>query len=314
MGPILFLLYILPLKQIVDQYRIMRHGYADDTQLYCRLPIQDAEETHAAAQRMNACIDHVRRWMLKNKLLINDDKTELLLLGPKRAQAVLESMNISIQVGESHIETSSSARNLGVELDASMTMERQVAATVKSAYFHLRRIHSIRRYLTDAACAKSIHACVTSRLDYSNALLLGCTSALKQRLQIVQNNAARSLSKIRDRRQHITPVLKQLHWLPIEGRIQYKVLLMIHCAMHNHKYPLYLRDFINVYHPLPQLRSASDHTTLIPMNSNSRIGLNAFTCKGFTLWNALPSAIRSITSRDSFKRHLKTYLFNSHYQ
>ena len=314
MGPILYLLYTPPLQHIIEPFNIMRHIYADDTQLYCRLPLQDPAETLRAVQNMNACIEKVRIWMLSNKLMINDQKTEVLLLGSKRSQDMLKNLDIKVLVGDSTISPSSSARNLGVILDPSVSMQQQVTSVPKAAYFHMRRLHSIRQYLTKDACSKAIHALVASRLDFNNALLLGCTEAQKHCLQVAQNHSARILTRTRDRRQHMTPILQELHWLPIDYRIRYKVLLFIHFAFHNVKCPMYMRAFIQFYQPLPHLRSAAEPMRLSPIHANTRTGHNSLLCKGFKLWNDLPCSLRALTSTHCFKQRLKTVLFRSFYQ
>ena len=245
MGPILFLLYTLPIKRIMEHFpTVSRHCYADDTQLYCRIPSNNSTEALSVVQQMNACVDHIRQWLLKNRLMINDSKTEVLILGSKRTLSKIAEFDIDICVGGSHISPSTSVRNLGVILDRNLSMDLQIAATTRSAYFHLRRIRTIRQYLTHDACAKAVSACVTSRLDFQNALFLGCTEGNKRRLQVVQNNAARVLAGIRDRREHITPTLRNLHWLSIDARIVFKILVKIHCAIHSQNYPAYLCSFI----------------------------------------------------------------------
>ena len=315
MGPILFLLYILPLQRITDSFPgISRHSYADDIQLYCRLSSNNPEECMSSVAEMNTCIDRVRTWLLKNKLMINDAKTEVQMFGNKRAMASLKDLQVNITVGESSIAPSTSCRNLGIILDPQLKMDKQVTAATKAAYYHLHRIRRIRPFLTRAACEKAIFANVTSRLDYGNALLLGCTDTTKRRLQLVQNHAARVLMCQRDRRAHITPVLKHLHWLPIDSRTKYKNLVLIHNAMHRTESPAYLCDFISIYSPLSSLRSAADHLTLNLSVFKSSTGQNTFTHKAFKLWNELPLTMRAITCSVAFKRQLKTHLFKQAYR
>ena len=312
LGPILFTLYLLPMGRIIDRHKIFRHGYADDTQLYCRMPLRNDEERAAALDRMNSCIRDVRGWMLKNKLMINDNKTELLLFCSKRAQHQLNEMDITVNVGSIVIHPSTAARNLGVVLDSQLTMEHHAKAIIKSAHFHLRRIKNIRHHLTESACKKAIHACVTSRLDCQNALLVGCSASTKRRLQIMQNNAARVVSRTRHR-QHMTPVLRDLHWLPVHARILFKSLTILHAAIHVPDAPFYLKIFVKFYRGPPQHRSAGDNFKLLPSTYNSLTGANAFTCRTFNHWNDLPFTLREIDSHALFKNRLKTFLFGQSY-
>ena len=137
-----------------------------------------------------------------------------------------------------------------------------------------------------------------------------CPNKTLQRLQVVQNNAARMLTGTRQR-QHITPVLKDLHWLPVTSRVQFKVLVFIHQALHNDNSPSYIKDTISIYHPKRNLRSSSDNLMLvIPMCHRSR-GSSSFNVLGARLWNELPYNIRRIQSKAAFKNHLKTHLFRN---
>ena len=112
------------------------------------------------------------------------------------------------------------------------------------SYFHIR---SIRKLLSDDSAASLIYSFVTSRLDNGNCLLNGISDALLKKLQLVQNTAARVLTKTR-KYDHITPVLKDLHWLPVRERIQYKILLLTWKSLHDLA-PPYLKDLLIPYTP-----------------------------------------------------------------
>ena len=312
MGPILFLLYIAPLARLIDRHGILRHGYADDTQLYCRLPMRNATEITAAILRMNACISDVRCWMIRNKLKINDGKTEALLIGTKKSHLILAPMNISVRVGDMDIHPSTTARNLGAIFETDLSFNKHVSHLVKTSYFHLRRIRQIRSFLTKDSCKKAIHACVTSRLDFNNSLLIYCTESNKNRIQVAQNNAARIITGTRGR-DHITPVLMDLRWLPVQDRINFKILSIVHKAIYDVNAPVYMKDFIEFYQPSRHLRSSSDILRLTPHNFNTVLLRKSFIVYYFKLWNTLPLFIRQINCHDSFKAALKTFLFKQFY-
>ena len=117
-----------------------------------------------------------------------------------------------------------SVGNLGAVFDPNMNMSAHVSKGIKSANYHLRNIGKIRKFLNTDTTKSAIVSLVTSRLDYCNGLLCGITDELLCRLQKVQNNAARVVSGSK-KYDHITPVLKDLHWLPIRKRIEFKILL-----------------------------------------------------------------------------------------
>ncbi len=103
--------------------------------------------------------------------------------------------------------------------------EKHISNVTKTAFFHLRNIAKLRNMLPVSDAEKLVHAFMTSRLDYCNALLGGCPASSINKLQVVQNAAARVLTRSR-KYDHITPILQSLHWLPIKFRISYKILLL----------------------------------------------------------------------------------------
>ena len=152
-----------------------------------------------------------------------------------------------------------------------------------------------------------INAFVFSRLDYCNALFSGLPKKSTDRLQLVQNAAARVLTRTK-MREHITPVLASLHWLPVVFRIDFKILLLVYKAI-NGLAPLYLSEFLSKYVPNRPLRSATSGLLDFPKMSYKKYGKAAFCFYGPTAWNKLPVHLRQAPSVDSFKAQLKTYFY-----
>ena len=150
------------------------------------------------------------------------------------------------------IEPSPSARNIGVIFDQHMSLEKHVTSTCKACFFHLRNISRIRDCLSLADTEKLVHAFITSKVDSANSLLYGLPKFLIDRLQNVQNFAARGVTKKYD---HIKPVLRQLHWLPISQRITYKIVLVTYKAL-NGQAPDYITEPLEPYVPTRNLRSS----------------------------------------------------------
>ena len=184
--------------------------------------------------------------------------------------------------------------------------------------YHMHRtcfqcaLYAICIYLTHEATAKLIHALISSRLDNCNSLLYGLPDILITRLQRVQNTAARILTKTR-KFSHITPVLQELHWLPVRKRIDYKILTLTYRCLHDLA-PVYLSELLELYVPSCALCSAEKHLLKVPHTRLKSCGERAFASAAPTLWNKLPLTIRMADSFCSFKALLKAHLYKQCYQ
>ena len=185
-------------------------------------------------------------------------------------------------------------------------METHVNKICQSVHYHLRNIGKIRSVIDRDTCKLLVNSMVTSRLDYCNSLLFGVNKSVVDKLQKLQNKAARivTLSK---KYSHITPILKSLHWLPVEQRIHYKILLQTFKSLHGMA-PDYLVGLLSVHQPSRQLRSSSA-ITLKHFSSKSKFSERAFSVNSHMLWNSLPLSVRSCDNVNTFKKHLKTELF-----
>ena len=179
--------------------------------------------------------------------------------------------------------------------------------TCNKARVKLICIGRTQETLPPTACRTIVHALVMSRLDYCNAVLYGLPDTQLQKLQLVQNAAARLVTGTH-RREHITPVLFDLHWLPIRQRIQFKLLLLVYRCIHQLA-PAYLMDLVVPYVPTRSLRSAEQNLLTVKRYNLERFGRRSFSMAGPSLWNALPSAIRNSMSLSAFRSSLKTHLF-----
>ena len=204
-----------------------------------------------------------------------------------------------MKIGGEDIKPSKCVRNLGAFLDSKMSMEKHINSVCRSGYGQLRQIGHIRQYLNSDATQSLVNSLVTSRLDYCNAPLHGVPKVSLNRLQNLQNTAARIITRT-SRYDHITPVLKELHWIPVTHRVDFKILVHVYKALHNQS-PIYVKDLLELYQPARYLRSPKTRTV--------RYGDRCFSSVAPKLWNALPVIIRDAKSLDVFKRSLKTPFF-----
>ena len=305
LGPLKFCLYMLPLSAILRFHKIGYHVYADDTQIYVSFKCDDPLQ---ALGKINVCISDIRRWMILNKLKINDAKTEFIIF---RSPQMKHDLNgLSVNVGDSQIVPSVKVRNLGVIFDQSLTFDDHISAICQSVHFHIRSIGKVRKLLSFDACAILIHALISSRLDYCNSILYNLPDTKIGRLQRVQNQAARILTRS-PRREHITPVLKQLHWLKVRERIRYKILILTHKAFYANA-PPYLCSLVVKRESVVSTRSSQDGY-LLCKPPISRDCSNTFLERSFLYaapheWNSLEKSVR-ISEFNAFKKAIKTVLF-----
>ena len=303
LGPKMYCMYTRPVGDIARRYNMEHYSYADDGQGFdvLELPLQWAE----TAERISACVGELQTWMDSNMLKLNQEKFEFIVFHP-RHQA-MNPQDFTITIGNNIFTPSTCVRNLGVNQDECLTMEKHVSALVKSSYHQVRCVSRIRDYITAEACRSLVQSTITSKLDYCNVLLHKLPKSLLHRLQLVQNTCARLVTRTR-RRDSISPILVQLHWLPVEYRAMYKVLLYTYKALHGLA-PQYISELVEVYVPPRSLRSASQSLLRVPISRTSTYGSRSFRVSAPQLWNKLPDHLKQASSLVTFKKQLKTCLF-----
>ena len=189
-------------------------------------------------------------------------------------------------------------------------MSAHISSVCKSVRYYLRNLGIIRKYLTRSATEKIVHAFISSRLDFGNAHFFQLPQSQLTRLQRLQNAAARliMLSKLKD---HITPILYSLHWLPVEFRIIFKLVLLVFHCLHGSA-PEYNISIIKEYDPPRCLRSSNTGLLAIP-KVRTAWGDRSFEHAGPYLWNELPMSVRNSCTLETFKTHLKSHLFKLAY-
>ena len=204
-GPWCYTKYTQPVSQIIALLQILYHFFADDSQLYKSFLTSSQQSQLNAKASLEECIHAVSKWMFSNRLKLNMDKTELIIFGTK--QQLSKVIFNEISVCNENIPSVSAVRNLSVFLDQHLKMIEHVSHVVKTAYWHIRKLRSIRRYLTVDTMKTLVHCFILSRLDYCNSLLFGISEESLDRLQRMQNAVARLIYGLR-KRDHVTEALK----------------------------------------------------------------------------------------------------------
>ena len=186
LGPVLFVLYTTPLSDIIASHSVNHQLFADDTQLQKSAPPNDVQ---SFTRDLQLCTDDIKSWMCSNQLKLNGDKTEAILF--LKLSLPSDCLPSSVTVATHQTAFSDKVRNLGFILASNLTMKQHVIKVCQTAYYELKRISSIRSYLTADATKKLVTSCVLSRLDYCNSLLMDTPNSVIQPMQNAQNAAAR---------------------------------------------------------------------------------------------------------------------------
>ena len=188
-----------------------------------------------------------------------------------------------------------------------MSLRPHIAAICKSAFYQLHRISRIHRFITLPATETLVHSFISSRLDYCNSVLSGLPNCNIQKLQCVQD-AAGCLTTHSKKYDHITPILADLHWLPVWYCILFKVLVLTYHALHGTA-PPYIQSLLNPYIPGCVLCSASKLSLSVPLSNTIAYGVRAFLLFAPAQYNQLPKSLSKSPTLHASKSGLKTHLF-----
>ena len=244
LGPILFTIYTLTLGDIIRSHHTCFYQYTDDSQLYLACDNSESSSTEDALSKLETCIDDIRRLRPNNRLKLNDSKTEFLFIHSKFGK---HPANPTITISQDKIPPAPTTRNLRVLFDEYLTLKPHVASLCKSAFFQIHQIGRIRKFLPTPTAKTVVHSIVTSRLDYCNGALAGLPDCDIAKLQSAQNTATHLIS-LTKKHDHITPILIELHWLPVCQCILFKVLVIMYKAI-NGLALYYISELINIHTP-----------------------------------------------------------------
>ena len=298
LGPVLFNIYVSSLSSVMKDLGIFSSSYADDTNARIKLSLQF--QYYNISCRIPDLLEEVNKWMNSHFLKLNPDKTEIVFLSPQKFNAIPKINGIFLE--NKCIRFSDSVKLLGVHIDCNLNFDHHVSTIVSSSMYHLKNIAKIKRYLSQSDTEKLVHGLISSKLDYCNSVLFGMKSETLGKLQAVQNKAARIVLGLGPRVSVTDNMLRDLHWLKVDQRIVYKLLLLTHKFFMDCAPAYFAEKLVVVDH---------DERLLNVWYLNSVPGRRSFTYAAPRFWNCLSKETRLLQNTERFKVSIKTALFRN---
>ena len=291
LGPPLFNINVRSQPMVFRYCKFCTSSFADDSN--GRRTFSLTFQYHVLKTDVTNCMRQIVEWSHIHFMKINPDKTELLLLYPPSLNK--EVLIKGVLFEEQCIRFSEYVKNVGVTLDKNLSMSKHVNNISSHCYKILKDIGKIRKSLQKDHLEKLVHSVISSRLDYCNSLLINISKDDLYKLQKVQNTAAR-LVLGRRRRESARDALRELHWLNVETRILFKVILLVFKVVRglcSENMTLKFKAFNG---------RPSDLLLLETPNFNTKFGKRLFEYNGTRLWNALPCNVRNEEDIEVFKK------------
>ena len=300
LGPPLFNINVRSQPKVFQSCKFSTSSFADDSngRKSFALKFQYQILKYDIVECMNLIIE----WSNAHFMKINPDKTEILLLYPPSLSKEVIIKGVLFE--DQCIRFSEVVKNVGVQIDKNLSMDNHVTNIVSHCYKILKDIGSIRKCLERKDLEELVHAVIASRLDYCNSLLMNVSQKNINKLQKLQNSAAR-LVLGKNRRFSGTSALSELHWLNVDARIVFKILLIVFKVVNG----ICSENIqLQVKHSMGR---AGDDILLETPHYKTKFGRRIFDFNGSRLWNALPNYLRAEKDIDKFKKCLKTLLFKN---
>jgi hypothetical protein len=281
-------------------------AYADDLQIFVASHPADLKISIA---RIETCILDIQQWLTQHHLVMNPDKTEMIVLGKKSTISKLTNIP-DLCIDRQTIKAKQSLRDLGFVLDSHLTIDNQISAACKNSFTYLRIISKQRHYLDKHSTEALVHAFVFSRLFYCASLLYGLTQKQELRIKRVVNYAIRMIEKL-NKRDSASHHIIEHKWLSIRDRIKQRIATIVFMVL-KHGQPSQLVPLISLQCQQSSesnisTRQSADKTRIQPVRGQTKLGDLAFRAAATEVWNSLPSSIREQSKFSAFWTQLNRH-------
>ena len=299
LGPVLFTLYVNDLLRVPKHCRAL--GYVDDTKIFLALPSCQLSD---AVTAVNQDLRDISRWCCANSLLINPDKTKLLLVGVPQLTRNITAVPPVMLLGK-EVKPVTVAKDLGVYIDSHLNYNEHITKTVSTCMYMLSRVNRIKHLLDSKTLIFLINAFVFSKLYYCSTVWSNTTKENIRKLQLVQNFACRIVLGLK-KYDHITEGLKSLNWISVKDKLLLNDLVMVHKCLHG-QMPNYLSDKFIKRSKIHDRNTRKKDELNLP-KCRLKIGQRSFAFRGAKSYNDLPDDIKKTRDIKHFKKNLYNYL------
>ena len=296
LSPLLFCIYLNDLPTAPTFCNL--ESYVDDSKLFMSFPLVELD---AAIEKLEQDLHSVAQWCCENHLLINPDKTKLLFLGTRQMLSRLPEDPRVVFLGKT-LKPTDSAKDLGVFLDPHLTYYHHISCVTSSCFTKLCQINRVKRSFDQETLELLITSLVFSKMLYYSSVWSNTTLQNINRLQSIQNFASKIVTNSR-KFDHVTPLLRELNWLPVKEQLFYRdSVLTFKCQ--NDLAPQYLTSKFTKRSNIHTRNTRTRNSLQIPLYRTA-IGQHTFSYRGANIWNNLHNELRQSASLASFKRALK---------
>ena len=308
-GANLYSAYASTLQGVIPE-GVDLHGFAYDHGYKNSIMAKSRDKEAVRIKELEECARNIKTWMDENRLKMNNGQTKFIMFGS--SQHLQKCTTNTININREEIPKSDCIKYLGSWVDALLFFKTHMTKKCQTAMVNLVKICNIRRYLTENATKTLLVGLVLSHLDYTNAILAGLPECDINKMHRRENIAAKLATEAR-KHDTTTTALKKLHWLPLRGRIEHKLLTLVYKCLQGSALQ-HLRELIVEEKPRrDDLQSSNEYKHLhVTRSTRKTLAARSFSVKGPELWNKIPASIRKQKTLNTFKSNPKTYLFNKY--